>query len=244
MAKSFYQAFKLDSAQRGNCVSLFGSGGKTSLLFLLAEEGAAAGNRVLVSTTTKMWVPQQDQYSVLDLSGKPQYQSPSDGTVTVVGKLLGESGKMTGPGEESLRKLHPFYNLILLETDGSAEKPLKGWRDDEPVIPSFTTHSIGVMDITQLDRPLSSDNVHRCKLFYQLTGATSGAKLTLEQFSRIITARNGLLKNSYGRQFVFLNKVESQKSLDQVHLLRKMLPELQILAGSVLQKRLITYNKM
>ena len=46
------------------CICAVGAGGKTSLLYELAEEYRQEGQRVLLTTTTKMYLPEND--GVLD----------------------------------------------------------------------------------------------------------------------------------------------------------------------------------
>lgn len=242
MESKFLRAFNLHLAKKAitPCVSIFGAGGKTSLLFLLAREGAAAGKKILVSTTTKMWIPTPCQYTVLDLTGHPAPASHKNlpTGITVVGKKLENSEKIRGVGNYDLQKLIPMYDLVLLETDGAAEKPLKGWKSNEPVIPTFTTHSIGVADISQLHKKFSSANVHRLDIFIDLIQANSNSKLNLDHFVRILSTENGLMKHAIGQQFIFLNKAEQESDLENIQKLRQMLPQYQILAGSALHNQL------
>ncbi len=46
------------------CICAVGAGGKTSLLHRLAEEYRARGRKVLLTTTTKMYLPKE--YAALD----------------------------------------------------------------------------------------------------------------------------------------------------------------------------------
>ena len=50
------------------CICAVGAGGKTSLLYELAEEYRQEGKRVLLTTTTKMYLPEKD--GVLDGTAK------------------------------------------------------------------------------------------------------------------------------------------------------------------------------
>ena len=49
---------------KNSIVSIVGAGGKTSLMFQLAEE-LREKSRVLVTTTTKIYVPEKGQYDYL-----------------------------------------------------------------------------------------------------------------------------------------------------------------------------------
>lgn len=237
MDKSFLQTFNLEKAQQGDCicVSIFGSGGKTSLLFQLAREAASAGKRVLVSTTTKMWIPDRNQYRRLDLSARyisDYCHEPSQGII-IVGKTSDTTGKMGSIKREILASYIPHFDLTLLETDGAAGKPLKGWRDDEPVVPPFTTHSIGVIDISQIGLRPGPKSVHRHSIFLKISGADPEKPLALENFARLITSPDGLMRHAVGKQLLFLNKAETEKEMINCKRLGKIVPGYTIFAGSI-----------
>ena len=50
--------------KKGDIITITGAGGKTSLMFSLARELASLG-RVLVTTTTKIYVPHPDNFEEL-----------------------------------------------------------------------------------------------------------------------------------------------------------------------------------
>ncbi len=104
--------------------------------------------KVLVTTSTKILVPDVNQYDALDLSGK--LFSPD--SVVAPGIYVGGmptpvAGKMTGVAMDLLSSKRKLFDLVLIEADGSATKPLKGWNSTEPVIPEFATKTIGILDI-------------------------------------------------------------------------------------------------
>ncbi|MGL5542642.1 MAG: hypothetical protein ACRDB2_04840, partial [Fusobacteriaceae bacterium] len=56
-----FEVEKIFGIVRGDVVSFTGGGGKTSLIFLLAEELSRKG-RVLITTTTKIYIPSEEEY--------------------------------------------------------------------------------------------------------------------------------------------------------------------------------------
>ena len=50
--------------KRNDVVAIIGSGGKTSLMFRLAWEGMTLGLKVLVTTSTKIFIPRITSYNV------------------------------------------------------------------------------------------------------------------------------------------------------------------------------------
>ena len=55
--------------ERGGVISIVGAGGKTTLMFRLARELSKDGDRVLTTTTTKIYMPTRAQSSIVMISG-------------------------------------------------------------------------------------------------------------------------------------------------------------------------------
>lgn len=218
----------------GAVVSIVGAGGKTSLMYHLAQEAKKQGKTCLVTTTTRLNIPTQEQYDQLDLSGDLfNAEKPQVPGVYVAGKDTSKPGKMRGPGGQLLSHCRKFYDYTLIEADGSARKPLKGWKETEPVVADFTSHTIGVIDIQTVGREVSSTLVHRLQLFTNLTGAQPGELVTVEHLVKLINHRRGLFAKGVGQNMVFINKVESQLDLDNGHQLRDSLSSLPVILASV-----------
>ena len=229
--QSFLNAFGL---RRGDVVSIVGAGGKTSLMFRLAREARNREMKVLVTTSTKILVPNSVQYDALDLTGKLF----SDQTIAAPGVYVGGlpdnlPGKMQGVREDFLARQRHLFDLVLIEADGAACKPLKGWRNDEPVVDDSTTATIGVLDIQTIGTIVNETSVHRLGIFSQLTGAEPGDIISLGHLLRIICHDDGLFSRSLGREILFINKVESEEQQKNADLLRSQLDNLHIVAGSV-----------
>lgn len=222
--------------QQGDVVSLIGAGGKTSLMFRLAEEGRALGLKVLVTTSTRILVPEPAQYDLLDVSGALF----SDQEMTEPGIYVGglpdtTPGKLIGVREDLLSWQRKQFDLLLIEADGAARKPLKGWRSNEPVIPGITTMTIGILDIQTIGRIISDATVHRLDIFSELTGALPGEAVSIGHLLRLIIADEGLFGHAIGRELLFINKVESAQDRCNADILRMQLENLKIVAGSVQQ---------
>jgi probable selenium-dependent hydroxylase accessory protein YqeC len=54
--------------KNGGVISLVGAGGKTALMFRLARELSKDGDRVLTTTTTKIFIPMRKQSSIMLIS--------------------------------------------------------------------------------------------------------------------------------------------------------------------------------
>ncbi len=228
---TFLRALTIET---GDVVCCVGAGGKTSLMFHLAQEAKELGLKVLVTTTTKIFIPDTGQYDTLDLSGNLFAAGPVPAPGICVGGLPDPvAGKMSGVDAYLLAVQRKLFDLVLIEADGAAQKPLKGWNTTEPVIPDFTTKTIGIVDIGTIGRIICASLVHRLEIFSGLTGGKVGEPLTVEYLYRMVVHRKGLFFQAQGERVLFINKVESLMDRCHVDQLRALLPDLKIVAGSV-----------
>lgn len=181
-------------------VAVVGSGGKTSLLAALAAELARGGRPVVVSTTTRiyppqagqggLWTPTAGEFSLAGLerrlkAGAPLYlTSPPDAR-----------GKLPPPPPEVLDTLCTRPGLyLLLEADGAAGRPLKGWAPWEPVVPEDACLLVVVAGMSGLGRPLHPRWVHRPERFAAAAGLRPGEEITPPALARVLAGPAGPLK--------------------------------------------------
>lgn len=136
-------------------ISLVGAGGKTTCAFVLAEELASQGKKVLVTTTTHMENPCfLGKNGVLDGSPESILSARSRGNVVVAG-VSGPGGqKMKGLPEGVLEQVLPRFGAAVMEADGSKRHPFKVPASHEPVIAGQTTHILIVAGAAALGRPM------------------------------------------------------------------------------------------
>ncbi|MBP8639386.1 MAG: putative selenium-dependent hydroxylase accessory protein YqeC [Oscillospiraceae bacterium] len=113
-------------------IAVVGSGGKTSIIMQLAEEQKALGKKVLVLTTTHMYVP--SKYGVVSGIYSDVEKALQTDDIAVVGDKTND-GKITWLGDELYKEILPLADIILIEADGSKRLPLKYPNENEPVIP-------------------------------------------------------------------------------------------------------------
>ncbi len=224
---------------RGGVVCIVGAGGKTSLMFHLAREARQQGYSTYVSTTTRMLIPSSTQYDELNLSGESATPAPVSPSIYVAGRPVSTS-KMRGVPQEVLARDSELFDFVLLEADGAANKPLKGWRPSEPVIPGITTHTIGVVDISTVGQVVSDYLVHRLDRFCKISGAKEGEPVTVLHLYNMITHRMGLFFQAKGRKVVFINKVESHGAQQKAKELMSLLSGIDVVAGTILKRQLFT----
>lgn len=191
-------------------ISIVGCGGKTTLMYLLAND-LKYDNKVLISTTTKILLPTREEVDFLAI-GENQYQSirnNKNNGVYAYSKAITKENKFIGINESDIKTLTRDFDFILLEADGSKMKPIKGWNDTEPVISKETNLTIGVMSLESLGLEINDNNVHRLCEFNDLTNSSLGEVININHFVKAIFNKDGLFKYSKGERLLFLNKVET-----------------------------------
>jgi molybdenum cofactor cytidylyltransferase len=238
MNPDFLSAFEL---QPPAMVAFVGGGGKTSLMFALAN---ALPGRVVTTTTTRIFAAQMKLSPVflaietLESIEKNQkdsaFSAPSAvysssalsgaldrfGQCLVVGavgegkdreKALGVPPTL--PGQLLVR---PDVDFVLVEADGSRMRPIKAPADHEPVIPPETTLVVPVVGIDAVGGPVG-EVAHRPELLCEVIGEpySVNRRLTPKNVSVLLTHPQGGLKGvpKNARVVPFINKVETADQL-------------------------------
>lgn len=194
----------------GDRLAVVGCGGKTTLVGSLSEAWAA--KPVLVMPTTQIRPMQGEGMALCTTLEDCLTHLPATG-IQCLGVLNPATGKLHAPPPEHWPQLTKGYHLVLMEADGSALRPCKGWAPHEPVVPDFTTKTIGLLPITAVGLPVNEENVWRPQLFSALTGLRAEAPVTLEGLAAMVAAPGGMFKNAKGEAILFINQVENEAQL-------------------------------
>jgi len=189
----------------GSVVAVVGCGGKTSLIGLVAE--GLRDRKVLISTTTKIFPPKMKDIALCETLEQCLEHEPRTG-IQCMGILNSASGKLEALPEALLAELRTRYDIVLLEADGSRGLPCKGWLANEPVVPPYCTHTLGIVTMAALGKPADETTVHRLPEFFALTGVGEGRTITAAALEAMVCAPNGMFKNSAGIRHVIVNQVE------------------------------------
>jgi len=200
--------------KKKDIISFVGAGGKTTMMFKIAQE-LRQGNRVLVTTTTKIFFPLEDTYDFIstDSAILPQDIHIKKNGIYILGSAVNQENKILGLSFKKLDELAPYFDYILIEADGAKKKQLKWWNETEPVIYMKTTKTIGIIDIQALKMEINENNVHRSKIFCELTGAIQGERVKIEHLLKIVINPLGLFKAALGEKILYINKVERPNDL-------------------------------
>lgn len=192
-------------------IAVVGGGGKTSLIYRLSQELLSLEKKVIITTTTHMlYEPERpfarggDEEEVKRLLDKYGY--------TAAAELDEEQGKISALPEEKLLRLKDLCDVMLIEADGSRQKPLKIPADWEPAIPSFANVVISVVGLDCLGKPIC-ETTHRMERTSDFLKKSIDAPVTEEDIVKIASSIHGLFKNVEGRVYrVYLNKSDTLKS--------------------------------
>lgn len=195
-----------------NMIAVQGAGGKTSSVFLLANEFKSMNEASLVSTTTKMGIVSEDKFDYL--------YTFNEKTKIVDGKIYFTSKSRTDTKEIGFEPeffdkifLDGLFSNIILETDGAKTRPIKAPREDEPVNPKNITHCVGVMGLDSVNKPFDEKFCHRKEYMKKIIG--NPKILTTKSYAEIINSNCGLFKNSYdAKKFLILNKADTKQDIE------------------------------
>jgi probable selenium-dependent hydroxylase accessory protein YqeC len=240
-------------------IAIVGAGGKTSLVFALAEALSSEGKRVVTSTTTKIWQSEAGRSPAIFLfpSGEISQKKIKKGLEQYghifVGKRNIDTGKVMGISRGQADELfeNSSVDYLIIEADGSKGRPLKAHADHEPVIPHSATVVIAVAGLEALGKRLEPGVVFREELFMALTGLKSGQIISKEIVAKVFSRPDGMFKStpSQSRRMVFLNKRDTLANEGAFRSLAELIlgkkddaPEL-VVAGSIRKGEFSVYRK-
>ena len=132
--------------------------------------------------------------------------------VLAVGCIVRESDQVGALSVGTLRRIAvlPEVDYLLIEADGSRERPFKAPAAHESVIPDWSTLVIPVVGLDALGQPLGVGCVHRPEIVAQLAGCLLGTPITPAMIAAIIGHPQGGCKNApaNARIVPFLNKAD------------------------------------
>ena len=202
------------------CIAIIGAGGKTSLMYSLANSLAEKGRTVICTTTTKIFPPNSLQSpKIIFLNDDlPQLKEVSSEIadfrhLTVGRRIDTGSGKVLGVSNEQISSLTQMADHVIIEADGASGRPIKAPAPHEPVIPGIASLVIPVIGLDAIFRPANSKNVFRLENFVTVTNSSPGATITPHEIGLLSSHPEGLLRNvpDSAMVTVFLNKIDKIK---------------------------------
>ena len=200
--------------------ALIGGGGKTTLMYKLAEELSECGT-VIVCTSTKIFEP-ENLPMLTDGSKEAIAAALQRHRVVCAGTKI-ENGKLAASsvGFQELKKLADY---VIVEADGAHGLPLKAHAAYEPVIPNGTNKTVLVIGADAFGQPVSQI-CHRPDLFAQIAEVEAGSIVTPEIVKRMIEFEQ------LG-DCLYINKAEDEQTKAYAQKLANLL-DLPVIAGSL-----------
>ncbi len=149
-------------------VGVIGSGGKTSIIELLASTLVEMGKRVLIITTTHMGHPDIHHYPFEIYIAENEEVEIGEKWLAHHSLLVASvHGDKIGPIRDELyHSLLPHYDIILVEADGARRKNLKYHRDNEPVLIHLPHLLIKMIGLSSYNNMIEEE-LHNANLFFR-----------------------------------------------------------------------------
>ena len=205
---------------RPGLTAIIGGGGKTSLLYALAESLKSRGS-VIVTTSAKIRRPAH--LPVADPATPETLQAALPAASPLCLGSPWPENKLAAP-TLPFAELIPAADYVLVEADGSKGLPAKAHAAHEPVIPAEAERVILVLGADAFGEPISRV-CHRPELFAQRAGTSPDARLTPALWARVIQSEG------YGNM-IYVNKCETPTQWDAAATLAELLHR-PVVAGSL-----------
>lgn len=221
-------------------ISFVGAGGKTTALFTLANELCKQGKKVLVCTTTRMMHPEYENRKIhcFEQSALGIKESAYLTQKTLLEKAMPfitmskeksgifcaysftEENKIHAISEKVIDLLKPYFDAILVESDGSRRLPLKTPKVHEPVIPFCADFVFGLIGLDSLHKNIDENTIYNSEGFIQLCNAINSKTISFEHYKIIIKSDLGLFKNAplHAKKIVIFNKADMLNRSDYTEL--------------------------
>src|SRR5258706_15172318 len=188
-------------ASTSHNIAFIGAGGKTTALFHMAKE-LSKNSPVIVTASSHLgaWqVSLADRHLIVESSATfEDLEFKLQGVTLITGAF--DRNRTQPLDEDSLNWLNQFCKShsipLLIEADGSRQKPLKAWAEHEPPIPPFVEHVVQVVGLTGLGKPLKEENVHRAEIFSKLAELEISTVIAPDAITRVLMHSDGGQKNS------------------------------------------------
>lgn len=184
-------------------ISIVGAGGKTATMYTLASELASQGKRVIITTTTNIYLPKPGETDTLIVSPEtPTLLKMVNAAwqqhhrVTVAGRVIG-AGKLAGLHFDQPYQLltKSGADVVIVEADGARHSMIKAPAAHEPAVPPETNVALLTMSAGAINQPLSEEIAHRPDRVAAVLGMNQGDILTPAHIASLMTSEQGAMKN-------------------------------------------------
>lgn len=186
-------------------IAVVGGGGKTSLIYRLAEEFLQRSRKVIITTTTHMAYEPERPFAPGGNPKETEELLESCGYV-IAAEYEAKTDKFAALSKDKLLSLLNYEAVVLVEADGAKRKPVKVPAEWEPVIPDFADLVIGVIGLDCLFKPIK-EAACRVEKTAKFLKKNSEELITPRDLIKIAASCEGLRKGAEKRSYrVYLNK--------------------------------------
>jgi len=199
---------------KNQIITIVGAGGKTSIMFDIGKKLKLQNKRVLITTTTKIYMPDKSQSDKILLGKKEIFDRyvPQKGSVTTSGKEVVQKNKYKGYSTEEIDYIRNknIFDYIIIEGDGAKKKSIKAPRNFEPVVPKNTDILLGVIGMDILNKNIDNENIFGLKEFLKITDRKINDSIDKDCLINLIINKDGLFKYTGNKNFLTLNKINTR----------------------------------
>tara|TARA_R110001583_G_scaffold8952_5_gene42281 strand:- start:11426 stop:12283 length:858 start_codon:yes stop_codon:yes gene_type:complete len=191
-------------------ISIVGAGGKTHLSFWLANFFKQLGLSVCLTTTTKMYYPDEKSIDHIvklsDLDSKAMSENLLKKTPfitflyqeTLPIKTINEPTKVEGLQQETLETIIDtfIFDVVIVEADGAKHHPIKAPARHEPCIAKESQIVIGVTGAEAIFSKANSDKIHRWREFSALTHCLPQMEISQTILKCLLNSPQGMFKGA------------------------------------------------
>lgn len=222
MIEEYYQIKNLPDFsflnEKKHVISLVGAGGKTSIMFSLANYYAKKGLKVIVTTTTHIKKFQNVNY-VTNLKQLEAAFKAND--YAVIGKEC-EDNKLKMLDYDQLKQFIKLADIVLIEADGAKNKSFKVPNFKEPVLIDECDIVIGVVGLNSLNKKYQ-DACFRLEEALKFLDKKADDLIEVDDMVKVILAEKGLKKDVKDRDyFVVLNNCEPKQKEKANEIVKKL----------------------
>ncbi len=184
-------------------IAAVGAGGKTTLLFTLAQALYEQGKKVVITTSTHFHVPEQFSVQQILPTLDDITEAAKRGLPVACGEPV-DKIRLAAPGADAMQALYEHFDVVLIEADGSKGYPIKAPGEHEPVIPPKTDLVCIVAGLSAVGKEISEAS-YRPELVAELLETHERHVLHTHDVANLMFSEKGGQKNiPEGMRRIFL----------------------------------------